>query len=76
MAKIYSQASRVIVWLGDAADDSDQALEEIRAAGSIVSQNVPHEVAIGKKVFALLQRPWFRRIWVREKTDVIFGNVI
>jgi hypothetical protein len=34
MAKIYGQASRVLVWLGEAADNSDQALEEIRLAGS------------------------------------------
>ena len=32
MAKIYGQANRVIVWLGEAADDSDRALEEIRVA--------------------------------------------
>jgi hypothetical protein len=32
MAKIYAKASRVIVWLGEAADNSDQALEEIRMA--------------------------------------------
>ncbi|RYO81134.1 hypothetical protein DL766_001643 [Monosporascus sp. MC13-8B] len=32
MAKIYAKASRVIVWLGETAADSDQALEEIRIA--------------------------------------------
>ncbi|KAJ8060060.1 hypothetical protein OCU04_011669 [Sclerotinia nivalis] len=29
MAKIYSKACRVIIWLGEAADDSDRALKEI-----------------------------------------------
>ncbi|EDO01414.1 hypothetical protein SS1G_03889 [Sclerotinia sclerotiorum 1980 UF-70] len=29
MAEIYSKACRVVTWLGEAADDSDQALEEI-----------------------------------------------
>jgi hypothetical protein len=33
MAKIYSQANLVIVWLGEAAEFSDQALEQILAAG-------------------------------------------
>ena len=33
MAKIYSKASRVIVWLGERADNSDIALEIIRAIG-------------------------------------------
>jgi hypothetical protein len=28
MAKIYGLANRVVVYLGEAADDSDQALEE------------------------------------------------
>ncbi|KAL8367183.1 hypothetical protein RB599_010267 [Gaeumannomyces hyphopodioides] len=32
MAKIYAKASCVIVWLGDAADNGDQALEAIRKA--------------------------------------------
>ncbi|KAK3377049.1 heterokaryon incompatibility protein-domain-containing protein [Lasiosphaeria ovina] len=32
MAKIYAQASRVIVWLGEAADGSNHALEAIRRA--------------------------------------------
>ncbi|KAL8317509.1 hypothetical protein RB597_001076 [Gaeumannomyces tritici] len=30
MAKIYASASRVVVWLGTAADDSDRALEALR----------------------------------------------
>jgi len=32
MGKIYSKGSRVIVWLGEAVDNSDQALEAIRVA--------------------------------------------
>jgi hypothetical protein len=56
MAKIYGQANRVVVWLGRAANCSDQALEEIRINKGMVQQ----------AVLALLRRPWFRRIWVRE----------
>jgi hypothetical protein len=66
MAKIYGQANRVVVWLGEAADDSDRALEEIRVAGGKNSTSSNNET-IQKAVLALLQRPWFRRIWVREK---------
>ncbi|KAF9891689.1 hypothetical protein FE257_003701 [Aspergillus nanangensis] len=32
MARVYGMASRVIVWLGDTADDSDHALDAIRIA--------------------------------------------
>jgi hypothetical protein len=67
MAKIYSQASCVVVWLGEAADNSDLALEEIciAAGGRMDSQSSNKNVA-GKALLALLQRPWFRRIWVRK----------
>ncbi|PYH92203.1 hypothetical protein BO71DRAFT_286159, partial [Aspergillus ellipticus CBS 707.79] len=33
MAKICSQATRVVVWLGETADQSDEVLEMIRVAG-------------------------------------------
>jgi hypothetical protein len=72
MAKIYSQANRVTVWLGEAADDSDQALEEIRVTGGKISTHSLNKEVIGKAVLALLQRPWFRRIWVREQ---ILNNI-
>jgi hypothetical protein len=64
MARIYGQAQRVIVWLGEVADDSDLALEAIRIAGN---KNFTHSSVserIQPAVLALLQRPWFRRIWV------------
>jgi hypothetical protein len=67
MARIYSQANRVVVWLGDSADDSDLALEEIRVARDKHFTESNNE-RIQQAVLALLQRPWFERIWVREQT--------
>jgi hypothetical protein len=67
MAKIYGQANRVIIWLGEAADDSDRAVEEIRVAGGKKSTNSSNET-IQRAIRALLGRVWFRRIWVREQT--------
>ena len=67
MAKIYAQANRVIVWLGEGADNSDQAIEEIRVAGGDKkSSNSPSPEMIQQAILPLLRRPWFRRIWVRE----------
>ena len=67
MAKIYGQANRVVVWLGEAADNSIQALEEIRVAGGKMSTNSSLSKEIMQQaVLALLRRPWFQRIWVRE----------
>jgi Heterokaryon incompatibility protein (HET) len=70
MAMIYGKASRVIVWLGERADDSDLALEAIRAAGK--PTNTSNKETIQKAILSLLQRPWFRRIWVRQQ---IFENI-
>jgi hypothetical protein len=66
MAKIYGKANRVIVWLGEMADDSDRAFKEIYVAAveaadeksTISSKKETNQQAI----LALLQRPWFRRI--------------
>lgn len=62
MPEIYARAQRVVVWLGDAGEDGDEALEAIRRYTS--------EISLDIKLFAysiqkLLQRPWFQRIWVR-----------
>ncbi|VTO89554.1 unnamed protein product [Fusarium graminearum] len=63
MAKIYAKASHVIVWLGGATPDSDQALEEIRIATEQRTKRPINESAI----LGLLERPWFQRIWVLQE---------
>ncbi|CAG9948970.1 unnamed protein product, partial [Clonostachys rosea f. rosea IK726] len=63
MAKIYARASRVIVWLGKVADQSNEALEAIRAAAE--GQYV--DSATDKAIVTLLDRPWFKRIWVLQE---------
>jgi hypothetical protein len=65
MAKIYSNAHRVIVWLGEEAIGRKGALEDIRLAAN--KELLGHSKKINKQaILNLLQRPWFRRIWVRE----------
>ena len=66
MVKIYSRATRVLVWLGEREDDSDTALERIRIAAENESMNFLDNKTIQQAVLKLLQRPWFRRIWVSE----------
>ncbi|RDW66848.1 hypothetical protein BP5796_09597 [Coleophoma crateriformis] len=65
MPKIYGQADRVNVWLGEAADNSDQALEVIRAAGNGATNSLSNEIQLA--VLALLRRGWFRRIWILQE---------
>ena len=68
MGKIYGQANRVIIWLGEAADDSDQAFEDIRVAAEDEFTNSPSNKTGRKAILKLLERSWFRRIWVRDRT--------
>ncbi|GAT26799.1 LOW QUALITY PROTEIN: hypothetical protein RIB2604_02104820 [Aspergillus luchuensis] len=67
MARIYEQASQVMVWSGEEADNSTQALESIRAAAEagfaeeqfhMSSESIPIE-----GVESLFQRTWFYRMW-------------
>jgi hypothetical protein len=64
MAKIYSKAARILVWLGETADNSNTALERIRIAAENESLDSLNDTTIQQSILALLQRPWFRRIWV------------
>ncbi|KAL6695634.1 heterokaryon incompatibility domain-containing protein [Trichoderma pleuroticola] len=66
MAEIYSKAHRVIVWLGEAADNSDQALKSIRMAADEEHQSFQKDTD-QQAVLAILERPWFRRIWVLQE---------
>ncbi|RYP56088.1 hypothetical protein DL771_012151 [Monosporascus sp. 5C6A] len=69
MAKIYANANCVIVWLGEAAGDSDQAFEALRNAAEeqrmhpVTDKPNQHHQAI----LTLLERPWFQRIWVLQE---------
>jgi len=67
MAKIYSKASRVIVWLGEAADGSKQALETIRAAADEQTANPLVDKINWEAILTLLERGWFERIWVCDR---------
>jgi hypothetical protein len=66
MAKIYSYASRVIVWLGNETTDTKGALEEIQLAADEELIARPKKRTNQQAVLNLLRRPWFQRVWVRE----------
>lgn len=63
MAEIYARAKQVIVWLGEAHDGSDEALSVIRDAAES-SINLLKKRPPVQSILQLLERPWFRRIWV------------
>jgi len=65
MAEIYAKASRVLVWLGEAEDDGDQALKAILHARETSPKYLSHAESYRQQILKLLQRPWFQRVWVR-----------
>lgn len=76
MAKIYAKASRVIVWLGEAAGDSDQALRIIRKAAEEHHTNPAIDETNQQAILNLLERQWFQRIWVSGKQSTMWARVI
>ncbi|KAB8201325.1 heterokaryon incompatibility protein-domain-containing protein [Aspergillus parasiticus] len=83
MRTIYAQAERVIVWLGDATENGDKALEEISCLGEAAgngdeaSDEAPVEapyyedpIKHSDACLRLLQRDWFSRIWVLQEVGV------
>lgn len=61
MRSVYAQAEHVLVWLGDAVEDGDKALESIRC----IAQEERGNTGENRDVcLRLLERAWFRRIWV------------
>lgn len=68
MAMIYSKAHRVLVWLGEAADDTEGAFEDIQRAADEEFPQHSNERINENPIFNLLQRQWFQRVWVREWT--------
>ncbi|RAK86935.1 HET domain protein [Aspergillus costaricaensis CBS 115574] len=67
MRSIYAQADRVLVWLGEAMRDGDEALKTIQrwAAASI-----PCDDSLLDPCSRLLQRDWFQRTWVLQEVGV------
>lgn len=73
--KIYGQANRVLVWLGETADDSDQALQEIRSAGGYKLETPSNHELNRQALTALFRRPWFHRIWVWKSVLVTIYKI-
>jgi hypothetical protein len=76
MARIYGQANRVIVWLGEAAENSDKALDKISITGCEGSLRSTDNEVFEKPVLTLLRGQWFRRIWVSGKKRSIRTDTI
>lgn len=64
MGQIYSKAARVLVWLGPAADGSDELLEHMSQGFS--GEEIA-DATLQSSSLSLMGRPWFTRIWVQQE---------
>jgi hypothetical protein len=61
MRSIYRSAARVIIWLGEATVESDNAME-------FICHGTPdRDLLSNKDVLELFYRPWWKRIWVIQE---------
>lgn len=74
MYQIFASASRVIIWLGLADDDSDFALSHLDHVRTVSRQSI-------SRIATIFRRPWSTRIWTFQEalaanTDsiVVCGN--
>ncbi|RAL02265.1 HET domain-containing protein [Aspergillus ibericus CBS 121593] len=75
MRMIYAQARRVVVWLGMGWGYGDKALELL---GSLGRKQNPESIneKDRERCEALLQRDWFRCIWVLQEVGVAQSIII
>lgn len=73
MRTIYELASRVVIWLGKASDDSDLAMDLIADIHRVGPQDYKANLEDAKSWEALgmlYRRPWWSRVWVLQETAV------
>ncbi|SCO92442.1 uncharacterized protein FRV6_16570 [Fusarium oxysporum] len=70
MPDIYSKAHRTLIWLGPRADQSDEAMEFIRSAPSIRTDDANLDIdnlVSTRALTALFNRTWWQRVWVIQE---------
>ncbi|KAK2759641.1 heterokaryon incompatibility protein [Colletotrichum kahawae] len=69
MGDIYKSARQVVVWLGEAADDSHLVFEHLKDESAKKAwPNVPKpSPRLRRAWLALITRPWFFRTWVIQE---------
>lgn len=68
VSKVYSQATKVIIYLGEPADNSDLAIEFITEcdypSSDTTSLSYPKSELLTDALYSFFRRPWFTRVWV------------
>lgn len=82
MGRIFGQASRVVIWLGEAHHGRDEkAAEIVRSIAKAVDdpdldELKFHDVDSWKALEEIALRPWFRRAWTLQESLVPRGEVL
>jgi len=76
MPTIYSSASKVLIYLGEEADGSDELMETLRTFNpNKICKPIPR-----KAIEAFLSRTWFHRVWIFQEitlardADILCGS--
>jgi hypothetical protein len=77
MDQIYADASAVVVYLGEESSGSrnlfnelaeiDKELSRKKELSSIAEPIIYHRPTIVEELVKLIQRPWFRRVWILQE---------
>lgn len=90
MKDVYKSAMRVLIWLGNAADDSDMAMdnaveltEKLTTVGEHIDRDYlisyglePKDHPIWGALGHLYQRTWFERLWVVQEAVLAEALVV
>lgn len=83
MARIYHNATRVVVYLGEAADESDAAMNWIREIDDsgedpwlMSRRERPPGPTDKTPLQALFRRPWFNRMWVLQEISLASEAIV
>lgn len=82
MGSIYSQARRVVIWLGEETKEVQGAMALVKEVGaswrySSKPQDMPKKsYSDFAPVFALLRRPWFQRTWIIQEAVLARDSVL
>jgi hypothetical protein len=78
MSKIYSQAAGVVIYLGEATENSDLAVDFIVECDSPTSGtsslSYPKSESLIQALNRFFRRPWFTRVWVIQEVTLPGGG--
>jgi hypothetical protein len=80
MGEIYRCASQVLVYLGEADENSKRVFNHVAHLQSSeedtdLGENLPMDSSLVEATRAVLQRPWFNRVWVLQEVYQDPSNV-